>query len=138
MRGEREPLAIAREHPDVGEQVMAEIDGLRALQVRVSGQRPVEVPLGGVDQRRHQVLDPRSGVGRRLAHEHRDVGDHLVVARARGVKAPAGAPGDLGHTALDGHVDVLVAGLEREAAVAQLGLDGVERRSAAHRGPRRR
>ena len=39
------------EHPDVREQVVREVDGLRALQVRVAGQRPVEVALGRVDQR---------------------------------------------------------------------------------------
>ena len=60
---------------------------------------------------------------RRLAREQRDVGDDLVVARARRVQLAADRPGDLGQPPLDGHVDVLVVGLERERPVAQLALD---------------
>ena len=43
--GERKARAVAREHPEVGEQVMAQVDGLGALQVGVARQRPVEVLL---------------------------------------------------------------------------------------------
>jgi hypothetical protein len=39
---------------------------------------------------------------------------------------PADRAGELGQPPLDGHVDVLVGRREREAPVAQLGLDGVE------------
>ena len=45
-RDRAEPFAVAHEHPDVGQQVMAEIHRLRALQVGVARHRPVEVPLG--------------------------------------------------------------------------------------------
>ena len=70
--------------------------------------------------------DRRDARQRRLAREERDVGGHLVVARARGVQPAADRPGELGEPPLDGHVDVLVVGREREAALAQLGLDRVQ------------
>ena len=40
----------------------------------------------------------------------------------------ADRPGDLGQPPLDRHVDVLVVGRERERAVGELALDGVEAR----------
>ena len=43
---ELEAPRVAAEHPEVGEQVVREVDRLRALQVRVAGHRPVEVALG--------------------------------------------------------------------------------------------
>ena len=126
LGGEAQARAVALEHPHVGQQVMAEVDGLRALQVRVARQRPVEVALGGVDQRGHERGDRIDAGQRRLAREERDVGRHLVVARARGVQPAAHRARQLGEPPLDGHVDVLVVGREREAALAQLGLDGVQ------------
>ena len=44
--GERETRAIAIEHPQVREQMVAEVHRLGALQVRVAGHRPVTVLLG--------------------------------------------------------------------------------------------
>ena len=54
------------------------------------------------------------------------VGGHLVVAAAPGVELGPDVAGELGHPPLDGGVDVLVAGLEDEAARGQLLLDLVE------------
>ena len=48
---------------------------------------------------------------------------------------PPTGPDDLGQPALDRHVDVLVAGLEREGARLELGRDRVEARAAARRPP---
>ena len=59
--------------------------------------------------------------------EHRHVGRHLVVARARGVQLPAHGAGDLGHPPFDRHVDVLVVLGERERAVTELALHLIER-----------
>ena len=44
---------VALEHPEVGEEVVAEVDGLRALQVRVAGHRPVRVALAERQQPAH-------------------------------------------------------------------------------------
>ena len=117
--GEGEARAVAREHPEVREQVVAEIDGLGALQVRVAGHRPVDVLLGA---REHDLPSaPRArccAAAALLARVHREVGDDLVVARARRVQPPADRARDLGQAALDRHVDVLVLVLEREARLA--------------------
>ena len=56
-----------------------------------------------------------------------EVGGHLVVAAAPGVEPGAGLAGQLGDPALDGGVDVLVAGLEDEGPLGQLLLDLGER-----------
>ena len=71
---------------------------------------------------------PRRRGARGVAGEERDVGGDLVVARARRVQLAAGRPGELGHPPLDGHVDVLVVGEEREPPLRELGLHRVERR----------
>ena len=104
------------EHPEIRQQMVGEVHGLGALEVGIARHRPVQVLLGSVGQRRHQRGDPLGGPERVRAHEHRDVGGDLVVARARRVQLAARRPGQLGHPALDRRVDVLVVGLERKAA----------------------
>ena len=105
---EVEALEVAAELPEVGEQVVREVDRLRALEVRVAGQRPVEVALGQLHERGHQLAQQRLRVERVSAHEHRHVGGHLVVARAGGVELAADRPDELGQAPLDRHVHVLV------------------------------
>jgi hypothetical protein len=46
-----EALAIAFEHLDVGEQMVREINGLRALQMRVAGDDDVGILLTERDER---------------------------------------------------------------------------------------
>ena len=54
---ELEAPRVAPEHPEVREQVVREVDGLGALQVRVAGHRPVLVALGELDEHALQVLE---------------------------------------------------------------------------------
>ena len=126
--GERKARAVAREHPEVSQQVMAEIHGLGALQMRVAGHRPVDVLLRARQQRGHQSSDRLLRSHAALARVHRQVGHHLVVARAGRVQPAADRPCDLGQAPLDRHVNVLVADGEREALLAQLGLYVVQAR----------
>ena len=129
VEGELEAQDVPGQHPEVGEQVVAEVDRLGALQVRVAGHRPVAVALGEVEQplhRRTGELDRPQRV--RLDH-HRHVGRHLVVARAPGVELAGERADLLAEQALDRHVDVLVGLLELEA---------VRRRSAPRPDPGRR
>ena len=128
---EVEALEVAAELPEVGEQVVREVHRLGALQVGVAGKRPVEVALGELDERAHQPEQQLLGGQAVRPHEHRHVGGHLVVARARGVELPAHRPGDLGQAPLDRHVHVLVAGSHLEAVLvdllAHLGQAALER-----------
>src|SRR6202171_553714 len=54
-KGKRgEARAVARDHPEVGKQMMAEVHGLRTLQMGVAGHRPVKVLLGTSREHPHQ------------------------------------------------------------------------------------
>jgi hypothetical protein len=102
--------------------VVGEVDGLGALEVGVAGHRPVKVRVGELDEHALEVLQALERGQRVGAREHRHVGRDLVVARARGVQPPADRADDLRQAPLDRHVDVLVAGLEREVALVELAL----------------
>jgi len=124
---EVQAAGVAVEHPEVRQQVVRQIDGLRALEVRVPGHRPVDVRVGDVEQRVLKVADRVPAAQRVGSHEQRHVGGDLVVARARGVQLAADGAGELRDATLDRHVDVLVCWREREATVIELTLDLVQR-----------
>ena len=124
--GEGEPLPVAVEHPEVGQQMVPQVHGLGPLQVGVTGHRPVGVFLGTLEQRPHQPSDALHRGSCALARVQHQVGHHLVVARAGGVQTPADGADDLRQAPLDRHVDVLVVGSEGEVAPAQLALDRLE------------
>ncbi len=88
---------------------MAEVHRLRTLQVRVAGHRPVEVLLGAAQQARHQLTDRSLRHARALARVQREVGHHLVVARARGMQLAADRAHELGQAPLDRHVDIFIS-----------------------------
>ena len=125
---ELEAPRVAAEHPEIGQQVVAEVDGLGALEMRVAGHRPVQVGVGELDEHALEVLQALERRQRVCAREHRHVGGDLVVARARGVQLAADRPGDRRQPPLDRHVDVDVARLERELPVLELGLDPLQAR----------
>ena len=78
-----EALRVAREHRLVGEQMVAERDGLRDLQVRVAGHDRVGVAFGEIDERAAQRCESRDERVDRVAQPQPQVGGDLVVARAR-------------------------------------------------------
>jgi hypothetical protein len=139
---ELEAEDVAREHPEVGEEVVPEVDGLGALEVGVAGHRPVAVALGEVEQAGHAgaaELDRPQGV--RL-DDHRDVGRDLIVAGAAGVELAGQGPNLVLEQALDRHVDVLVGVLEPEPGLAdsdanpfQTGVDPLPLLLADHADP---
>ena len=89
MRGrEREPVAVAVEHLDPGEQVVAERHRLRTLQVRVAGHQRLGVLLGTVEDRTRERLDPASRLGAGVERPEPERGDDLVVAGPAGVDLP--------------------------------------------------
>ena len=116
-----EAAAVALKHLDIGEEMMAEGDRLRALQMREARHHGVGMRLG----LRRPAPTAARGAGAsmrvdRVAHPEAEVGRHLVVARARGMQ-PAGRLADqLLQPRLDIHVDVLERAREREVAGGDL------------------
>ncbi len=82
--------------------------------------------LRPLDQHADERLDRNNCASRRIAHEQHDIRCSLVVARARSVQLAADRADQLDQAALDRAVNVLVAGVEAEALVAQLLLDDGE------------
>ena len=102
------PAAVAPEHLDIGQQVMAEGHRLGDLQMRVAGHHCVGFRLGPIDQRLLQVAHREVEAVDRAAHPQPEIGRDLVVARARGMQAPRRRADQLGEPRLDVHVDVFV------------------------------
>jgi hypothetical protein len=120
------PLAVALQHEDVGQQMVGQHDGLRALHVSVAGHRRVH-RLGGT---RHQgpLHGPEHLVGARghVSEIESLVERDLVVARAPGVQLAADLAHQLQEPTLHVHVDVFELGPEGERAAGQLNPDGFQ------------
>ncbi len=119
------PLAIALQHLDVGEQMVREINRLRALQMRVAGNEHVGIFLAERDEGALQIGDFAEQRDDFIAQPEPHVERDLVVARAGGVEFRAGGNA-LGQLGLDVHVDVFELGLPFEFAGADFPADGVE------------
>ena len=114
-----EAAAVARRHLDISEQMMAEGDRLRRLQMREARHHRAGMRQRLLGERLLQAgergIDGVDGV----AHPQPEIGRHLVVARARRVQAAGRGADQVLEPALDVHVDVFQRALERERA----GLD---------------
>ena len=111
-----EPAAVAREHLDIGQQMVAEGHRLRRLQVGEARHDRVEVGLGLARERELQGGKGRIGAVDPVAHVELEVGRHLVVARAGGVQPPRRLADQLLQPALDVHVHVFQRARELQAA----------------------
>ena len=91
LAGIGEPAEIALEHLHVGEQMMREIDRLRALQMRVAGNDDVAMPRAEIHERALQVAQAASAIASHsVAQIEPEIERDLVVADARGVQLRAG------------------------------------------------
>ena len=121
-----EPAAVARQHLDVSEQMMAEGDRLRRLQMREARHDGGRMRLGlscqGELQRRQPLVD---GIDR-IAHIEPEIGGDLIVPRARRVQPPRRRPDEIGEAALDIHMNVLERARERKRAPLDLGENLIE------------
>ena len=104
----------------MGEEVVREQDGLRSLQVGVARQVDLAGFLSPLQQDllEHDHVRPE-GAQHALRVEPEVCGD-LVVATPPSVETCPDVTGQLGHSAFDSRVDVLVAGSEDEAALDKL------------------
>ena len=107
--------------------MVAERDGLRALQMRIPRQdgRLVRLCLRG--DGREQLLHERDDLLRLAAHVHAQVERHLIVAAARGVELFSYIAHALGQHLLDEHVDVLAAHVEFQRAGIQIVQNPLQR-----------
>ncbi len=85
------PPAIARQHLHVGEQMMAEGDGLRRLQMREPRHDGAAVGFRLARERELQCRQRGIGAVDPRAHVELEIGRHLVVAGARRVQSRAPA-----------------------------------------------
>jgi len=80
-----EAAGVAGEHFDVGQEVVAEGDGLGGLEVGEAGHDGGGVFLGTGGQSQHEVADLEVYGVRGVADEETEIGGDLVVAAAGGV-----------------------------------------------------
>ena len=108
--------AVAAEHLDIGEQVVAERHRLCRLEMRVAGHHRVGVLFGPVDQDTLKRPQPAIEAVEGIAHPQPEVGGDLVVAAAGGVQSAGHRPDPLGQRRLHIHVNVLQRRLEHQPA----------------------
>ncbi len=118
-----EPRAVAPDHLDIGEKMVAEGHGLGDLQMGVARHHRRGMALGLLQQCRLQRphVTIRAIDGR--TQPQANVGGDLVVARARRVQASGIRTDDLGKPRLDIHVDVFAVAPEGEPSALDLGED---------------
>ncbi len=102
---------------------MAEGDRLCDLEMGEAGHDGAGVAFGLIDERRLErrglAIEPVD----RVAHPEAEIGRHLVVARACGVKTAGRRTDHLPEPRLDIEVDILMLGAEGEVAALDLGAD---------------
>ena len=133
-----QPFGVAREHLDVGQQVVREAHRLRDLHVRVARHHGVGVRVGQLDQRALHLRQQRRDAVDLAAQPQPHVGGHLVVARAAGVQPLAGVADQLRQPRLDVQVHVLELELPLEAAGFDLLRRSAPARARCRPGPARR
>src|SRR5262249_31735626 len=118
-----EPVAVALQHEDVREQMVAEDDGLGALQMRVAGQRRLDRFGGARHERLLDAAQAHAYARHDLAQVQALVQGGLVVAGAPRVQLAADLADQLLKAPLDVGVDVLELEAEREGPGRQLVAD---------------
>ena len=111
--------AVARQHLDIGQHVVAPGDGLGHLQMGEAGHDPVGALFGLSEEGPHQGGQAKDRRVALVADPKAEVGGDLVVAAASGVQAFAGVADQVGQSGFDVEVDVFKVGAEGEFA----GLD---------------
>ena len=119
---------VAEEHHGVGHEVVAEGDGLGALEVGVAGHDGGGVGLGLLGQGLNEVADQGDDLGDLVAEVHTDIQGHLVVAASGGVELLAHVPQPLGEHLLHEHMDILAGHVDGEGSRLDVGEDPLKAR----------
>ena len=131
-----EALDVAREHLVVGQQVMAERDRLRDLQVREARHDRVGVALGQVEQRAAQRRAARTTSASIAPRSHRRMSVATWSLRERaGVQALAGVADQRGQALLDVEVHVLEVDATTRSRRARSRRGSPPGRARCRRGP---
>jgi len=106
--GPGETLEVARQGPGVRQQVVTEENGLRPLEVGVTGDQGPAIARNAVEQDPDELAQGLLDFGQPPFEPQAYVGGDLIVARSRGVQPPPGITHQLDEARLHRHVDVLV------------------------------
>ena len=121
--GSHEARIVAREHPEIGEQVVGEEYRLGMLHVGVTRHDGAKVLACGADDDLAQGVVLGDKGHEQVLGIEADVGRHLIVTRAPRVQACPGSAYVLDELGLHGHVDVLVVDIPLELALVYLVLN---------------
>ena len=113
------PLAVALEHLDVGQQMVAEGHGLGDLQVGKPRHHGVRMALGLRDELTLQRAQRGDDAIDLAAQPQPQVGGHLVVARTASVQPLAGVADEIGQSLLDVEMHILELEFPVELASAR-------------------
>ena len=125
-RGFAEALPIAREHLEVGQQVVRPQHRLGAPHVRIAGDHGAGVGFRKVEQRRHHTAQKRARAAAFLPQPEARIERDLLVAAAAGVDLIGHRPRLLLQLADDQRVDVLVGGALVKRRGGRIGADLLE------------
>ena len=120
------PRPVARRHLDIGQKMMPERDRLSRLQMGEARHDRVGVFPGPLDQRTLQAAKQTSRMVERATCPEAEIGNDLVIARARRVQAPGWFADQFLQPRLDIHVNIFEFAAEREGPFAHLGHNRVE------------
>ena len=115
-----EAAAVTADHFDIGQQMMAEGDRLRRLQMGETRHDRGRILLGTVDERGLQVAQHELEPVDRIAYPQPHIERDLVVARTRGMQPSAGRSDQFGQPRFDIEMDVLEPGRELEPCALDL------------------
>ena len=104
--------AVAGEHLDIGQHVVAPGHRLGHLQMGEAGHHPIGAGLGLGQEGLHQGGQAKDRRIALVAHPKAEVGGYLVIARTRGVQALAGFADQVGQAGFDVEMNILQIGAE--------------------------
>ena len=123
LHGILHPADITEEHLSIGQQMVAKGDGLRPLQMGISGHDGLAVFHGLVGQHGAQLFQLADKPGGFLFQRHADIQGYLIVPAPGSVQPLTGAAQTLGEFALHKGVDVLGVGVDGQCARSDLIAD---------------
>src|SRR5262249_43669143 len=125
--GFEKALAIAREHFEIGEQVVRPEHGLSAAKVRVAGNDGVRILAREIEKRAQHSVQAAENCVDLFPQPESDVERNLLVAAAPGMNLVGEAADAVLEAADDERVDVFVGGVVEEPRRAGVEADLFER-----------